>query len=169
MRNLSQDLEALTGATVLWLGLGNPDGGDDAAGLRLADTLRTNHIPGVATAELQPEQWIARTHIPPGAHVVFLDAAEFGAQPGAVTWLDATQIQARFPQISTHRIALSTLARLLLGRNASGVWLLGIQPASLRPGNRLTPAVQSTVELLNRFILQHFGPEPDAATPNRNR
>ena len=125
MRDLCQDLEALTGATVLWLGLGNPDGGDDAAGLRLADTLRTNHLPAVAKAELHPEQWIARTQIPTGAHIVFLDAAEFGATPGAVTWLDATQIQARFPQISTHRIALSTLARLLLARNASGVWVPG--------------------------------------------
>jgi hydrogenase 3 maturation protease len=163
MGDLNQHLASLAGTPVLWLALGNPDGGDDAAGLRLAHALQTHLVPNVVTAGLHPDRWIAHADFPPRTQVVFLDAAEFGGQPGAVTWLDATQIQTRFPQISTHRIALSTIARLLLDRHASAVWLLGIQPASLRPGTQLTPAVQFTLELLERLILRHFG--PDATLP----
>jgi hydrogenase maturation protease len=167
MLDLGQQLEALSSATVLWLGLGNPDAGDDAAGLRLAEALQTKNIPGVAMANLRPEQWIAHADLPPGAHLIFLDAADFSAQPGAVAFFDAAQIQARFPQISTHRIALSTLARLLFDRGAAGVWLLGIQPASLRLGQSLSPAVQFTVELLERLILRRFGSRtPDDAPPS---
>jgi hydrogenase maturation protease len=166
MRDLGQQLQTLSGTPVLWLGLGNTDGGDDAAGLRLAQTLQAAHVPGVSVAGLRPEQWIAHAAFPRDTHLVFLDAAEFSAQPGAVAFLDATQIQARFPQISTHRLALSTLARLLFDRGAAGVWLLGIQPVSLRLGPALSPVVQFTVELLGRLIAHHFGPEKPQ--PNSN-
>ena len=165
MRDLGQQLQTLSGTPVLWLGLGNTDGGDDAAGLRLADALQASQVPGVSLVGLRPEQWIARAEFPRDTHLIFLDAADFSAQPGAVAFLDATQIQARFPQISTHRLALSTLARLLFDRGAAGVWLLGIQPASLRLGPTLSPVVQFTVELLGRLIVQHFGPKTPGHAP----
>lgn len=157
MLDLGQRLDSLTGATVLWLGLGNPDGGDDAVGLRLAERLEAMQVPGVAFAGLHPEQWISRIEIPRGAHLVFLDAADFGAPPGAVAFLSADEMQTRFPQISTHRIALSTLARLVLTRGAAQAWLLGIQPASLRPGQELSPVVEFTASLLTRLLVQRFG------------
>ena len=164
MDNLGQRLDSLTGATVLWLGLGNPDGGDDAAGLRLAEGLESMHVPGVAFAGLHPEQWISRIEMPRGAHLVFLDAADFGAQPGAVAFLSADEMQARFPQISTHRIALSTLARLVLTRGAAQAWLLGIQPASLRAGQNLSPVVEFTTNLLLRLLVRRFRPGQESST-----
>jgi hypothetical protein len=60
---------------------------------------------------------------------------------------------------------LSTLARLLFDRGAAGVWLLGIQPASLRLGSTLSPVVQFTVGLLGRLIVRHFGPKTPGHAP----
>jgi hydrogenase 3 maturation protease len=165
MLDLGEQLKVLSSAPVLWLGLGNTDAGDDAAGVRLAESLQSRNIPAVETPGLHPERWIAHAQIPQGGHVIFLDAADFDAQPGAVALFDVAQIHARFPQISTHRIALSTLARILLDRGAGGVWLLGIQPASLRLGQALSPAVQFTVELLERLIFRHFGERPAENPP----
>lgn len=166
MPDLKQQLLALNSSPLLWLGLGNADGGDDAAGLRLAESLHHLHLPNVSTAALHPEHWIAHAHIPHSAHVIFLDAADFGAPPGSAALFDAAQIQSRYPQISTHRIALSTLARLMVDRGAAGVWLLAIQPVSLQSGG-LSPVVQLTIDLLARIIVHHLGP-PALASSHDN-
>jgi hydrogenase maturation protease len=167
MLDLDQHLEALAHATVLWLGLGNPSGGDDAAGLLLAANLQAQNIPGVALVGLHPEQWLSRTEMPRGAHLIFLDAADLGVAPGSVAFLNANEMRARFPQISTHRIALGTLAHLAVHRGAAQAWLLGIQPASLRPGQALSPVVHFTLGLLERLILRRFGPNSFEETSAR--
>lgn len=169
MPDLRQHLETLTGTTVHWVGLGNPVGGDDAAGVRLAESLISANVPHVVVAGLQPELAVAEARIARPEHVVFLDATEFGANPGAVTFLDAARIQSRFPQISTHRLSLSTLSRMLLAEGVVGVWLLGIQPASLRSAHALTPTVQLTVNVLSRLILDCLISKPHPGISGKTR
>jgi hydrogenase maturation protease len=147
--------------------LGNSSGGDDGVGLRLAELLLKSNMRNVAVLGLQPDLSLSHANVARAAHVVFLDATDFGAQPGAVTFLDAARIESRFPQLSTHRIALSTIARLLLNRGIAGVWLMGIQPGSLCPRRGLTPAVQTTVELLAHLIVRCFTRRPSGMTMAR--
>jgi hydrogenase maturation protease len=79
---------------------------------------------------------------------VFLDAVDYGGAPGSAVLLGAAEIAQRFPQVSTHRISLGTLARVIESRGRTKVWLLGVQPESLRPGTTLTRTVQRTREML---------------------
>jgi hydrogenase maturation protease len=141
-----------------WLGLGNPSSGDDAAGIRLAAALQAGRVPHVDVAGLEPDSWLCRTAIPRGSHLVFLDAADFGAEPGSVTFLSGQLVRTRFPQVSTHRLSLGTLATLVTAQGAAGVWLLGIQPGSLRVGMSLTPPVEQSVRLLRDQLVARFGP-----------
>ncbi len=85
-------------------------------------------------------------------HVIFLDAADFGAEPGAVTLLDRTEMRARFPQCSTHRLSLGLAADMIEGRGPTRAWLLAVQPKSLRSGEPLSIEVRRAVEALSEWI-----------------
>ena len=136
------------------MGLGNVDCGDDGFGVRLAEAL---------AARRRARTWSSPAPRPSAAsaacadegfdHLVFLDAVEFGGAPGSVVFLDAREMAARFPQISTHKISLGLLAQVRWKPNGTTrAWLLGVQPASLKPGGALTPAVQTTLDLLAELL-----------------
>jgi hydrogenase 3 maturation protease len=84
--------------------------------------------------------------------VIFMDAVECGAEPGAVVLLSSQEMTSRFPQVSTHKLSLGLLARMIEGNGKTKVWLLGVQPASLRPGQELSEPVQRTLEALAQWL-----------------
>lgn len=86
-------------------------------------------------------------------HVIFLDAADFGAEPGAVALLDRVEMRARFPQCSTHRLSLGLVADMLEGGGFTRAWLLAVQPKNLRSGDAMSAEVRRTVEALSHWIL----------------
>jgi hydrogenase 3 maturation protease len=153
----------LTGRVCL-LGLGNEGLGDDGFGLRLAEALQAAGQAHAHAAGATPERWLARSALEAVDHLVFLDAVDFGGAPGAVVFLDAGQMAARFPQVSTHKLSLGLLAKWAEANGRTTAWLLGVQPASLHPGAGLSPAVQLTLELLKELLSETLrgvaAPEP---------
>ena len=148
MPDLRAQLQECLRGRVAFLGLGSRDRGDDGFGVRLAERLAAAGLPGVVDAGTAPERCLHRAVDGGCDHVVFLDAVDFGREPGAVAFLDAAAIAARYPQISTHKISLGLLARAVEAAGPTRAWLLGVQPASLRPGATLTAPVQTTLDLL---------------------
>ena len=144
--------EALNGKTG-FVGIGNTDRGDDGFGVRLAQALAARGVPDVAIAALTPENSISSLIKGGFDNLMFLDAVETGAAAGSVVFLHAADIKNRFPQISTHKISLGTLARIIERESSARVWLLGIQPAALRDGTGLSDAAQITLELLQHILL----------------
>jgi len=152
---------------VCLLGLGNVDSGDDGFGVRLAEALIRCGAPGpFARGELQalssslhcliagtqPERFVGRLAARGFDHLVFLDAVEFGGPPGSVVLLNSDQMQARFPQVSTHALSLGLLARWVEANGVAKAWLLGVEPASVQPGSPLSGPVQETLgRLLDVF------------------
>jgi hydrogenase 3 maturation protease len=102
----------------------------------------------VLTAGPAPEHLVGRLTEGEFDTVMFLDAVDFGASPGSVALLGADEVSARFPQVSTHKISLGLLARLVEAGGTSKVWLLGVQPESVRPSPGLTPRVQATLQIV---------------------
>jgi hydrogenase 3 maturation protease len=86
--------------------------------------------------------------------VLFLDAVEFSAAPGSVVLLNAGEMASRFPQVSTHKISLGLLARMIEAQGQTKVWLLGVQPDSVRRGAGLSPRVAATVGGLARLLAE---------------
>jgi hypothetical protein len=76
-----------------------------------------------------------------------------------VALFEAEEIRARFPQVSTHRLSLGLWAQWLEADGARRVWLLGVKPASLRAGSRLSVPVAAAVSLLARWIEELLGTE----------
>ena len=147
-RDLKEELrDAMAGRTAL-VGIGNTDLGDDALGVRLAEQLQRAGISTAVVAGTVPEN-IAGVLARGGYdNVVFLDAVDFGAAAGSVVLMDATEIQSRFPQVSTHKISLGMTARVIQSESQARVWLLGVQPESLRTGSEMSEPVKQTLKLL---------------------
>lgn len=151
-RDLKEELrDAMAGRTAL-VGIGNTDLGDDALGVRLAEELQRAGISTAVVAGTVPEN-IAGVLARGGYNnVVFMDAVDFGAAPGSVVLMDATEIQSRFPQVSTHKISLGMTARVIESENRTRVWLLGVQPMSLRTGSEMSEPVKQTLKLLGGLL-----------------
>ena len=153
MPDLREQLQQLFQGRVCLMGLGNVTYGDDGFGVRLAEALISS-APAVGTrcrviiAGTTPEWLIGRVVDEHSDHVIFLDAVEFGGSPGSVVLLDSDEMAARFPQISTHKLSLGLLAKQVEANGRTKVWLLGVQPESLRLSEELTPTVRATLELL---------------------
>ena len=152
MPGLREQLQSSLQGRVCFLGLGNVDGGDDGFGVRLAESLARAGAPDVVIGGNDPEPLTARCAGGGFDHLVFLDAADFGAAPGSVVFLNSQEMAARFPQISTHRLSLGMLAKCVEAGGATRAWLLGAQPASLKPAPALSPAIRSTMDVLTELL-----------------
>jgi len=179
MPDLREQLRQLLQGRVCLMGLGNVAYGDDGFGVRLGEELksegrnpkaerrpksegRNQALSGSASdavppsqviiASTNPERWISRVTDEEYDHVVFLDAVEFGRAPGSVVLLNSSEMAARFPQISTHKLSLGLLAKQAEANGKTRAWLLGVQPQSLKPGEELTPTVRATLELLLELL-----------------
>jgi len=165
MKDLRQHLEELLQGRVCLMGLGNIDRGDDGFGVCLAEELQEAGVPDVVVAGTTPEDYVGRIADQGFDRLIFLDAVEFGVSPGSVALLNAREICARYPQISTHKISLGVLAKWVRAGSKTKVWLLGVQPDSVRPGQTLTPTVRATLNLLRTLLLEvstgknHVGPD----------
>jgi hydrogenase 3 maturation protease len=108
----------------------------------------------VMVAGSTPERYISRATSEGFQHIVFLDAVEFGGSPGDVVFLNSSEMQARFPQISTHKISLSVLAIWAESTGDTQAWLLGVQPESIKAGQPLSATVRRTLDALKTLLLQ---------------
>ena len=154
MKDLRQQLAELLQGRVCLMGLGNIDSGDDGFGIRLAERLLEGGVPDVVIAGTTPENHVGRIAEQGFDRLIFLDAVEFVASPGSVAILNAREICARYPQISTHKISLGVLAKWVRATSRTKVWLLGVQPQSIRSGETLTPTVSATLDLLRMLLLE---------------
>jgi hydrogenase maturation protease len=152
MPGLREQIQSALRGRVCFMGLGSVENGDDGFGVRLAEALDRAGVPDVLIAGTAPQDLVGRCADNGFVHLVFLDAVDFNAAPGSVVFLNSQEMAARFPQISTHKISLGMLARLIESRGTTRAWLLGAQPLSLKPAPALSPAIQTTLAILAELI-----------------
>jgi hydrogenase maturation protease len=174
MPNLRDQLRQCLQGRVCLMGIGNVDYGDDGFGVRLVEALakaegrcvkREGHgSQAGAEAEFSdcriqyviagtaPERFVGRVAGVGCDHLIFVDAVDFGGMPGSAILLDSEQMSTRYPQISTHKLSLGLLAKWAEANGTTKVWLLGVQPESLKPGAELSAAVRTTLELVLKLV-----------------
>lgn len=144
-----------TGERLLVVGVGNPSRGDDAAGLMLgrgvAEALGAAYLAG----EDVPEHYTDQMRTGPAIQVLFVDAVDMGMLPGHIALLRVEDIDDT--SVSTHKVSLAVLARLIEAMSGKQVRLLGIQPQSLGWGHEMSEPVRAAVE---RFVRALTEPEP---------
>ncbi|WCJ60679.1 hydrogenase maturation protease [Fontisphaera persica] len=152
-------MEAVLRGHTAVVGVGNPDHGDDGAGVRLAERLLAAGCANVFVAGVTPEQTAPSLARLGFERLLFLDAVDFGGAPGSVVLLGGREIQSRFPQVSTHKLSLGTLARMLELDRGTQVWLLGMQPLNLN-GTALSEVMEQTVQALACLLQEIIQPAP---------
>jgi hydrogenase maturation protease len=151
MEGLGQKLQRTLKGRICVMGVGNVDYGDDGFGVYLAEELVAAGISNVIIAGTTPEHYLGRIAEQGFDHLLVIDATNFQDEPGTVVFLNAAEIATAFPQISTHKISLGVLAQAL-EQGGTRVWLLGVQPESLQPGQELSATMEASMEIIHGLL-----------------
>lgn len=143
-----QRLEETANRKTAFIGLGNEDRGDDAVGLRFAKDLghlNPNHIfseeEGLEEVVLDI---LMRKEI---LSVIFVDACDFGAEPGEIAFLPMDSVG---EGISTHKVPLAMLMALIQ-KEGKKAYLVGIQPKSLDFGKSVSKTALASLKKIEEI------------------
>jgi len=129
------------------LGIGNRLWRDDGVGSVLAERLKkANPEAAVFDGGMVPENYLEKVAAARPEHILLIDAADFGGQPGE--WRLFTGEELAFTGVSTHAGSPRMLAAYLEERTGARVELLAIQPGDTGEGSELSPQVAVTVDFL---------------------
>ena len=147
-------LESTDTSRVAVLGIGNELSGDDGAGVKITEGLKSyQKDPAtrestatrlIISAGLAPENFTGQLRRFRPDMVILIDAADLGSAPGKVVWLSWKDTVGM--SWSTHSLPLSILAQYLVAEIGCGVYLLGIQVSSNGFGEALTLPVVEAVD-----------------------
>jgi len=140
----------------LVIGIGNPDRGDDAAGLAVARTVRAAAPAGVTVVELDGDQLALLDAWDGAADVYVVDAACAGGEPGSVYRFDGSApLGGEFSRRGTHLLSLADVIELaralrLLPARLTGY---GIEGAAYELGAPLSPQAETAARTVAEQIL----------------
>lgn len=133
------------------VGVGNALRGDDAFGPAVVAALPTSPQLQLFDVQAVPESYLVPIVESGCPGVLFVDAAELGAEPGSVAVVPADSLSE--VDVSTHAISLSLVAEAIRGlaREARGTEpvcaMLGAQPERLDRPDHLSTTVKGAVRL----------------------
>jgi len=132
------------------LGVGNPDRGDDALGPVLAERLGDVGSLSSIVCEEVPENFTGLVREAGPEVILLVDAVDFFGHPGEVVLLKAQDFAER--RFNTHHASLAMVMEFLERETKSPVWLLGVQPAQVVPGQAMTGEIDETINQLVRLL-----------------
>jgi hydrogenase 3 maturation protease len=146
-----ESLKDILHGSVVILGVGNTQKGDDGAGSVLAG--RMGSLPAtVIDAGTTPENYLEKIVQAGPDTLLIVDAADFGGSPGEIGVFDAEKIAGG--GISTHALSLDMTREYVGSRLPSaGVWLLAIQPVRL-DGTELSAPVKESCDLIESALTE---------------
>lgn len=149
-----QLVDALKGRVFI-VGIGNLCRGDDAAGSRVAQMIRG--APGVQVIDAQenPENHVGLVVEFRPETVVFIDCVDLKCPPGSVSFLDAKQTLAFWP--NTHRIPLSLIFEYLRRATSARIFVIAIQPQQTRLFEPMSVGVRLSVESIAKLLNSVLG------------
>ncbi len=146
---------------VLIVGIGNTFRGDDGAGPALIKSLKSkvqslkSNVQGpmsLIDAGEVPENFLGNmVELKPDT-ILFVDAADFGAPAGSIKLIDTENLSAG--GFSTHSSSISLVIEYLRRETQAEIFLLGIQPQSLRMGDGLSESVEKAVQKIGRLVIK---------------
>lgn len=163
--------QKLPDAHIAFVGVGNELRGDDALGLKVAnqlvERLADYQVPAsvslgraegttagglgarkakilVLSAGPAPEAYTSELRRFGAHQVFFIDAFDYGLEPGTISWIDEGQIDGA--SFSTHTMPLSLMAAFLRTDLGCGVGFLGVQAGQSAVGTPLSAPVASAVQ-----------------------
>ena len=143
---------------VVIAGIGNPIRSDDYVGLKIVQNLQGKVSGNVCLLECEtvPESYLLDIEEFKPTHVLLIDAAFLGLNPGEVSLVDAEKIS-DFPAITTHVLPLRIFCEYVKQATGAKIGLLLIEPKSMEFGEGLTLEVQAAAENITKILLELLG------------
>ena len=133
------------------LAVGSELRADDAAGLLVAKKLsqKLAHLDGrikIILGETAPENFTGEIRTYKPTHLIILDCAECGLEPGTIQFIDSENVGGI--SFSTHMLPLKLMVDYLLSDNHIEVMIIGIQPEVLEFGQPVSAKIKKTINSL---------------------
>ena len=143
---------------VVIAGVGNPIRTDDYVGLNVVEKLKGKLPETVCLleAETVPESYLLDIEEFNPSHVLLIDAAFLGLNPGEASLLEAEKI-VDYSAITTHLLPLRIFCDYVKQATGAKIALLLIEPKSVEFGEGLTAEVYVTAERLTKILLGLLG------------
>jgi hydrogenase maturation protease len=158
--------------SVLVVGVGNPDRGDDAVGLEVAARLRGRMPSGVRIFERSGDMLALIEDWEDLSNVLVVDAAALNGLPGRIHRLDLTNqpLPIGFARASTHAFGVAEAVELgrSLGRFPRRLVIYLIEGEHFETGGSLTPAVAKAVDMVADSILAEIAAITAVRRPKRD-
>ncbi len=138
---------------IAFLGVGSPLRADDSIGLYIVSEFENqlkknpNRECLFFLGESAPENFSGAIRSEAPSHVVIIDAAQIGKEPGSFTLIEPEKIEG--VGFSTHMLPLKILIDYLKQAIACQVIIVGVQPKLLEFGYPITTEVKNAAD---RFI-----------------
>jgi len=134
-------------------GIGNSIRSDDFVGLKIVQDLKGKVSSRVCLIECEtvPESFMDEIVELKPSHVLLVDAAVMGLEPGKVRLLDAEKVT-EFPPISTHMLPLRVFCDYIVQLTKTKMALLLIEPGNTEFGEGLTLKVEAAAEKLTSIL-----------------
>lgn len=140
--------ELITAEHPVFVGAGLPSRSDDRIGLELAIRLRNKGISDVwleSELEGNEEFWNGEEHRP----LVIIDSLDFQEEPGKITLVPLSYLLSH--AASSHRL-LPSFTALMSSSRMKNAYVLGIQPKTIKEGNRISqPALSAIQKILHQI------------------
>jgi len=142
------------GKRIAVVGVGNEMRKDDAVGVQVAKKLRgkLSRQFRLIEAGTIPESYIDKVRESRPTHVLIIDAAQIGTNPGNSRLLSPSKVKGL--SISTHTLPLNVFAEFVKKETGSKIKILAVQPKDLEFGEGLTDEVARTVEKLTSILIR---------------
>jgi len=142
------------GKRVAVVGVGNEMRRDDAVGVQVAKKLRgkLSRQFRLIEAGTIPESYIDKVREFRPTHVLIIDAAQIGTNPGNSRLLSPRKVKGL--SISTHTLPLNIFAEFVKKETGSEVKILAIQPKDLEFGEGLTDELARSAEELTSILVR---------------
>jgi len=140
---------------IVVVGVGNPLRKDDSVGVRVARRLnKTLHSEKVNILECEtvPENYLGSIERIRPSHVLVIDAAEAGLEPGRLILTELSEVHGL--AISSHNIPLSVFGEYLKRTIGARVALLAIQPEKVEFGEGLSERLREAMDEVASILLK---------------
>lgn len=142
-------LPSADGAT-LYIGIGNSQRGDDRAGLYICELIEAKDRIAVLHAGEYPEEAYDEALKIKPVKAVFMDAADMGLPAGTMQILYEDTISER--TMTSHKMPVPLISRLIREETGADVVILGIQPACVDFDSPMSGSVRESCETAARMI-----------------
>lgn len=159
-KNIVRELTKwFTGAQkVVIAGIGNPIRMDDFVGVKIAQDLRGKVSSNVVLIECEtvPESFIQQIVDFNPTHVLLIDAAGLGLEPGESRLVKPEQLTTS-PAFSTHMLPLRIFCGYISDATKAKIALLLIEPKKTEFGEELSTEVEAAARNISRNLLELLG------------